>query len=403
MATDFKPPSEVAQEYLDELATTKDVNVSQTDSDWWIRGQVVGGVVAGVYADQRLIANDAFPQRAREDAVLRFLDLYFASGYIPATQSVGNVSVTGNLGATVPQLTQFLYQPNNNAYQSTATIVLPATGFSGTQASGLVPVQSVAAGQSQNLLAGAPLKLSSPPAGILSAAVVAFGGLADARDQETADQARARIVQRIRQPLSVGRVSDYEQYARAADPSVTSASVVRFPFGLGTVAVYITSGTTNIDAAVDLGEVISVIPSQALIDIVQAFLEINKPVTDCVTVLAPVVQPINVTVLVKYAQGTGATILSGQTLTQDQLVTREVNRAIYKTPVGGRQIAGSGFVLASDIEQTIDVKLSDEAVETGSIPILLDRQVQPLSATGYNYFMQANLVAIPGTIAVSSM
>lgn len=403
MAIDLKPPSEVAQDYLDELAVTKNVNVSQTDSDWWIRSQVIGGVVAGVYADQRLIANDAFPQRAREDAVLRFLDLYFAGGYIAATQSQGNVAVTGSLGATIPQTTQFLYQPNGNAYQATETVVLSATGFSGTQASGLVPVLSVAAGQNQNLLAGAPLTISSPPGGILPSAVVAVNGLADARDQETAAEARARIVARIRSPLSVGRVSDYIQYAEAADPSVTSASVVRYPFGLGTVAVYITSGTTNIDAAIDAGEPISVIPSDALVAKVQAFLDVNRPVTDCVTVVKPVTQTIDVTVLTKYSQGIGSTIISGQTLTQDQLVQREVSRAIYKTPVGGRQVAGSGFVFASDIEQTIDVKLSNESVEVGSIPILSDRQVLALSLTGYNYLLQANIVPIPGVITVTPM
>lgn len=400
MAIDLKPPSEVAQDYLDELATTKNVNVSQTDSDWFIRGQVIGGVVAGVYADQRLIANDAFPQRAREDAVLRFLDLYFAGGYIPSTQSEGNVAVTGSLGATVPQTTQFLYQSNGNAYQATETVVLPATGFSATQASGLVPVISVAAGQAQNLLAGAPLLLPSPPPNILPAAVVDANGLADARNQETPDQARARIVQRIRQPLGVGRVSDYIQYAEEADPSVTSASVVRYPFGLGTVAVYITSGTTDIDSAIDSGTPISVIPSDALVAKVQAFLEINRPVTDCVTVVKPVTQAVDVTVKARYAQGDGTTILSGQTLTQEQLVQREVMRAIYKTPVGGRQVGGSGFVFASDIEQTIDAKLSDETVVVGSVPILTDRQVLPLSTTGFNYLLQANIVPIPGTITV---
>ena len=111
----------------------------------------------------------------------------------------------------------------------------------------------------------------------------------------------------------------------------------------------------------------------------------------------------NVTVKVSYATGDGSTILSNQTLTQDQLVEREVERAIYKTPVGGRLIAGSGgFVFASDIEQTIDLNLSDEPTETGNIQIVLDRQVLQLSATGFNLMIAANQVAIPGTIVVES-
>lgn len=401
MAITVKTPSQIAQDYLNVLKSLKpSVNTDQTDSDWWIRSRVVGGVVAGVHADLRLISNDAFPQKARHDALAQFLQEYFGpdpiqGNFLPATQANGLVSVTGTTGMTVAQNLQLSYAPNGNTYTvSTATVLDLIAG------TGMVPVQSVAAGQSQNLGSGAILTFPSPPAGLNPTAVVASGGLADARDPESDTEARIRILNRIRQPLSVGRVSDYEQYAQLADPSVTSASVARYPFGLGTVGVYITSGTTNIDQAIDQGQSISVIPSDALVATVQAYLNLNRPVDDCVTVLKPVAIPVNVTVQAKYAQGTGATILSGQSLTQDQLVAREVTRAIYKTPVGGRQIGASGYVVLSDIEQTIDVKLSAEPVESGTIPILLDRTVLALSATGQNLAILANQVPIPGTITI---
>jgi uncharacterized phage protein gp47/JayE len=397
-----KTPTDVADEYLAQLKAQKpSVNIKQTDSDWWIRSRVNGGLVAGVYADQRLISNDALPTRARHEAIARFLDLYFAGGFKPATQAVGNVMVTGVPGTSVPILLQFVYGPNGNAYQSTDTVVLPAA--TGTSITGLVPVQSVNSGQSQNLLPFAELTIPSPPNGLQSKGTVDASGLADARNAETDAEARARLVLRIRESLSVGRESDYIQYAEESDPSVTSASVIRYPFGLGTVAVYITSGTTDIDSAVDNGQPISVIPSDELVAIVQAFLEINRPVTDCVSVFKPVAIAQPVTVQVKYASGTGSTVLSGQTLTQDQLVQREVSRAIYKTPVGGRKIGLSGYVVASDIEQTIDAKLSDESVVEGSIPILLDRQVLPMSLSGYNRGLLPSEVATPGTITVVSM
>ena len=398
----IKPPSEIAQDYLDELKLLKPgLNVDQQDSDWWIRSRVVGSVLAGVYADQRLISNDAFPQRARHDALRRFLEEYFGDqgvqgDFLPATQAQGNVAVTGDPGQVVSQGLQAVYPPNGNTYISLSTVTLDA--IAGT---GVIPFKSSAAGQAQNLSDGAILNLPSPPTGLQATASVS-GGLSDARDPETDTEARARILIRIREPLGVGRVSDYIQYAMAADPAVVSASVARFPYGLGTVGVYITSGTTNVDAAIDAGEAISVIPSDALVATVQAFLEINRPVTDCVTVLKPVAVPINVTVAARYAQGSGATILSGQTLTQDQLVQREVHRALYKTPVGGRVMGATGFVVASDIEETIDIKLSGEPFVAGAIPILLDRQVYPLSATGYNRALQPNETPIPGTITVVS-
>ncbi len=396
MAINFKTPSQVGDEYLTELKALKpDVNTAQTDSDWWIRSRVVGGVMAGVYSDQRKISDDAFPQRARTEALARFLDVYFAGGFLPATQAQGPVLITGDIGTTVPAGLQMTYSPNGNAYQVVDSVVLSATGQE-------VAVASVATGQNQNLQGGALLTISSPPAGLNNTATV-VGGLSDARDPETDTEARDRILQRIRQPLTVGRESDYIQYAKAASPSVVTASVVRYAFGLGTVAVYITSGTTDIDAAIDSGAAISIIPSDTLVDTVQAFLEQNKPITDCVTVLKPTAIPIDVTVKVRYRQGNGSTILTGQTLTQDQLVQREVRRALYKMPVGGRVFDSIGYIVASEIEETIDVGLSALPVSIGVLQILSDRQVADLATSGVNRMILPNEAPIPGTISVVSI
>ena len=394
MAIEFRTPTQVYERYRQTLKLLKpEVNVDQTDSDWYIRGRVFSGVVAGLWADQQAIAGDAFPQRAREEAILRFLETYFEGGYTPATQAQGPVMVSGTPGTTVPQLTEFLYAPNGNTYQTQEAVVLAA-------ATGLVNVLSVSTGQQQNLAAGSSLSLPSPPPGIDGTALVATGGLSDARNRETLEQARARVLDRIREPLSVGRESDYRQYALAADPAVVTASVIRYPFGLGTVGIFITSGTTDIDAAVDADEPIIITPSDELVERVQDALEENSILTDCVTVLKPAIIPIDITVRVRFAQGDKDTILSGQTVSQGQLVIREIRRATYKTPVGGRRLGSFGYLVASDIEETIDVGLSDEPVTIGSLPILLDRQVLDLSATGANRRLLPGEAPEPGTITI---
>lgn len=395
MATTFKTSSDLAEEYLVELKSLKPtVNTSQTDSDWWIRSRVFGGLMAGIYADQRLIANDANPLRSRHEALERQLDLYLERGFNPATNAQGDVLVSGTAGTVVPAGgLQFIYAPNGNTYASQEDLTLSA-------ATGLVPVKSIGIGQTQNLNDGAQLTVSSPPSGIDATATV-VGGLSDARNPESDTEASAAVVARIRDPLSVGRDSDYVQYAKLADPSVVNASIIRYPFGLGTVGVIITSGTTDIDAAIDAGEPIQVIPSDELVDTVQAFLQQNKPTTDCVSVFKPSALPVDVVVRARYAQGDGNTVLSGQTLTQDELVEREVMRCLYKTPPGGRIFDGLGYVVASEIEETIDSNLSGENVTTGAIlPILLDRQVNDLAATGTNLRILANEQPIPGTIQV---
>lgn len=389
----FKTPSQIADDYLTYLKSNKpEINTAQTDSDWWIRSRVVGGVVAGVYSDQRLIANDAFPQRARHEALGRFLELYFNGTFLESTKAQGDAAVTGLIGSTITVGTQFLYEPTGNTYEAVSGVVLAATA-------GTVPVKSVSTGQGQNLLSGAPLTLPSPPAGIQPTAV-AFGNISDGRDDETDPQATARILDRIRTPIAGGTVSDYKQWTAEADPSVVSVNVLRYPFGFGTVGVTFTAGTTDIDSALDNGLPIVQVPSEALIDIVAAYLETKKPLTDCVTVFPPAQEAIDVTVTVRYAQGTSGTILPGQTLNQHDLVVREVKRAIYKTPAGGRILGASGYVLASEIEETIDLGLSAEAVTQGKLQVLSDRQVADLSVTGPNRTLVATQIPVPGNITI---
>lgn len=396
MALEYKTPEEIADQYLLWLKTLKpEVNIDQTDSDWWIRAQVVGGVFSGLYADQFRIADDAFPQTARREALERHLFLYFNEGFTQPTRAVGNVQVTGQENSTVPISTLFTYEPNGNTYLSIAPVNF------GAATSALVPVQSVNVGQAQNLLEGAELTISTPPAGVDTTATVFGAPLSDARDVETNEQASTRILTQVRTPLAGGKESDYVQFALSADDSVVSATVIKHPFGFGTVGVVITAGTTDIDFAIDNNEPIVLIPSQFLIDKVQAYIDTQKPLTDCATVFPPASVPIDVTVTVKYSQGTGSTVLSNQTLTQEELVIREVTRAVYKTPPGGRKIGASGFVLASEIEQVLDASLGDEPYTVGFYAqILKDRQVQDLSIDGPNYQLQGNEIAIPNTITV---
>lgn len=398
MAIEYKTPTQIADQYLLVLKNLKpEVNTKQTDSDWWIRSRVVGGVLSGVYADQRRIADDAHPQSARREALERHLDTYFGEGFTEATVAIGQVAATGTIGSTVVLGTQIQYDPNGNLYSVTDDFEFEA-------ATGLISVQSVATGQNQNLLEGASLSFVSPPAGVEPDVVVANGNISDGRDVESNELAADRILTQIRTPLGGGKISDYQQFALDADPSVTSASVIRFPFGFGSVAIIITAGTTDIDTALDNGDPIVPIPSASLIQTVQDYIETQNPITDCATVIAPVEVTIDVDVSVRYSQGTNSTILSGQTLTQEQLVQREVKRAIYKTPPGGRIFGATGFVVASEIEEVIDSNLSDEPHTVGNtISILRDRRVENLSATGANRSLAGNEIAVPGVITVTEI
>lgn len=400
MALNFPSPDEVADEYLTNLKARKpEVDISLTDSDWWIRSRVVGGVMSGIYADQRLVANDAFPQSARHDALLAHLQLLFVApnnAFKSAQISNGNIKFGGTSGSTLPALTQFTYAPNGNVYQTTSTVVL-------TSATGVAPAQSVSTGQNQNLLEGALLGLSSPPSGINATGVVFGGPFADGRDIETDQQAALRILLRYQNPPAGGTVADYRNYALNADPSVVDANVVRYIYGLGTVGVIVTAGTTDIDSAVTNGDPVVRIPSQLLLDKVQAALAAQVPLTDCPFAQAPVEVSIDVTAQIRYNAGNGSTVPPGQTLTQEQLVKREITRAIYKTPPGGRQIGGTGFVIASELEEVLDIGLANTPYVQGSFAqIVADRQIEDLSASGANRYILPTELAAPGNITIVS-
>jgi hypothetical protein len=134
---------------------------------------------------------------------------------------------------------------------------------------------------------------------------------------------------------------------------------------------------------------------------VQEYIDIKKPLTDCATVLKPTPVSIDVTVKVRFVDGGLNTIPAGQQLTQEQLVVREVKRAIYKTPAGGRRFGASGFVVASEIEETIDFNLSSSPITVGAIgEFVTDRQVLNLSASGANRYVLETDLPEPGTITV---
>lgn len=395
MTIQYRTPSQIAQQYLTSLKAQKtEVDISRTDSDWWVRSRVNGGFVAGVYADQQLIANDAFPQSARREALERHLETWFDEGFTQPTPAVGSVGVTGTAG-TVIQIGQlWQYAPNGNGYGASQQVTIGAAG------TGTVAVESIVTGQAQNLFVGAALTAVSPPAG-LQVAGVAATNISDGRNVESSEQASTRILNRIRAPLAGGKVSDYEDFAREADGAVVTATVLRYPFGFGTVGVVITAGTSDIDEAVDNGQPVVFTPSDELIAAVQTSIETKNPITDCATVMAAATTPIDVTVLARFRSGTATTIVTGQTLSQGDLVRREVARALYKTPPGGVKFGSVGYVLASEIENVIDQNLAATKFQTGQrAQILIDRQVMDLAASGPNRILLGHEQAVPGTITV---
>lgn len=403
----FPTPSQINTQYLQILKGIKpSLNVNDKNSDFVIRGKAFSGLASGLYGDQKKVNNDTFISSARPEA-LTVHGLDYNIPQQPATPAMSvQVEINGTNGTLInPGDLTFLYVPTNVLYTNT-------TG--GMIALGVLDLTVVSQvnGQIANIRAPDTLQVVSPPSGVGATAAL-IQDMADGSDAESTDSYRARLLSRLQNPPAGGNETDYPQFAFAADPSVRSVFIQRFARGLGTVDVYITTGTTDIDNAVTQGLAIVRLPSAGLIAIVQAYYDAHVPLTDCAEVFAPVEVPVDVTVNVVYAAGfTGATVppdadFNPLNLTCEQLVEREISRSLYKLPVGGRVIPGftNGFVFASDIEEQLDVSLSAvRDTQTGGfigrLPILADRECQKLNGTDYNLPLLGNELAAPGVLTV---
>ena len=397
MAITIKTPQEIAQDFLDNLKNLKpNINTDQVDSDWYVKSRVIGGVVAGVYADLNRVSNDAFPQSARREAIDQHLQVWTGTGLRAASFATGFIAVTGTPGTVVTAGTQFQHVPTQNVYNSTQEVTL-------TGATGEIPVTSVIAGQDQNLLTATQFTVISAPAGLLTTAEALTPGLADGADEETTEEGATRVLAIIRAQRRGATESDYIAWAFAADSRVNSCKVNRFPYGLGTVGLVITSGTSDIDTAIDNDDAINLSPSADLVSDVETYVNAVNPLTDSVFVLSPSLVTVTITVNVKFVSGDKNTLIAEAGVTQGHLVEREIMRAIYKNPIGGTSIdtTTNKYLLASAIEEQIDINLS--AANGNKYQIVIDRQVTDLGGSGTRYALTSTQKAIPGTITMTEV
>lgn len=406
MAT-FPNPSQIEAAYLQILKSIKpSLNIADKNSDFVIRGKAFSGLVSGLYGDQAKVNNDTYIFSARPEALLLHgQDLGIARS--PATYAKSTqVRITGTDGTVInPNDLTFIYQATNVLYSNT-------TG--GTITGGILDLEvtSEAIGQIGNISAPDSLLVVSPPTGVNASAALMVD-MADGADIESIDSYRSRLLSRIQSPPAGGNETDYSNFAFAADPSVRSAFIKRFGRGLGTVDVYITTGSTDIDTAVTNGYSIVRIPSAPLLATVQAYYDAHVPLTDCPRVYGPTELSVNATLKVRLAQGLTLSsvpsnpVYNPLNLTCLQLIEREISRALYKIQIGGRVLPGEtqGYVVAADIEESLDVWLSAEVdsltnLAIGKIPILADRQLMPLNGSLYNLPVAASELPSPGTFTV---
>jgi hypothetical protein len=404
----FPTPSQIFQQYKTTLkALRPDINENDPSGEAFIRGRVLSGLMAGLYSDQKRADDDTFIRDARGSTLDRFGADYNIPRQ-PSTPAESNAAqFTGTAATVIPVGTKLRFNPTGLLYTLQSTIVIGGGGsITGT-------IICDTNGQMGNLASGGVLSLVAPIFGVDST-VTLISAASDGSDIETGDSYRARLLNRRQRPPAGGNEFDYPQFAFAADPTVRSAFIRRFARGLGTVDIYVTSGTTDIDTAITQGLPVLRIPSGGVIATIQDYYDHNVPLTDCPLVIAPTEIVVAASVSVALAAGLtlGTTVPTDPVynplgLTVQQLIQREVGRVMYKNPVGGRVIPGQpgGYLVASDIETQLDLMLSavpgSNGLPSGKIPLLLDREVGKLDPPSYNKLLAGNELTSPGVITVT--
>ena len=234
-------------------------------------GRVFAGGLHNVYGLLDWLSRQILPDTAESE----WLNRHTADWGIirkAATPATGVATVTGVNGSIVP-LDAILARRDGVEYKVTAATTI----VGGTAA---VPIEAVIAGDAGNADAATQMSFAAPVGGV-NAQAVAAAVITGGNEEEGDDALRSRLLLRIQRPPHGGNANDYIAWALEVS-GVTRAWVYPNELGLGTVTVRFV-----MDDRVDI------IPLAPDVAAVQAYVNVLRPVTAALTVIAPVPEPLD--------------------------------------------------------------------------------------------------------------
>lgn len=307
-----------------------DLNARLPGADSRLRRSVLGvmvttvmGAVHGLHGHLEFLSRQILPDTAEGDHLVRWASIFRVLKK-PATLAFGPVVVKGVNGSIIAQGV-VLQRADGVTYVNQA----PAT-ITGGQA--ILSVAAAVPGVAGQSAAGVKLTLVSPIAGVSSSAVVGAGGLTSGADEETENQLRERLLERMAETPSGGAEHDYRRWTREV-AEVTRAWVFRGWMGAGTVGVaFVMDGRPN------------PIPTPADIALVQAHLDEVAPVTADVIPFAPDPVPLDLVI----------TLLDPNNAAVKAAIAAEVTDLLF------RQARPGGGVLISQLREAISTAAGEQ-------------------------------------------
>jgi len=303
------------------------------------------GGIHGLYGYLDYLSKQIFPDTADNDYLLRWASIWGVDRS-PAVAASGNVSVSGVSGSQVVS-GSVLSGQQGIEYITLTTLIMDGSG------TGLVGVEARTAGAAGNLDEGAVLSFVSPVQGVDGQVDVAAGGLTGGTDQQSIEQLRTELLNRIRQPPHGGAEADYVGWALAGHPDITRAWVYPNELDPGTVTVRVVTD-----------DLPSLIPSQSILDSVQSYIDSPRPVQVPTYVVAPTAIPLDLSIsLMPDSSEVRARV---EAAVKDWLSRNAApGSTIYLS-----ELSGVIYVAAGTSRHTLQSPIADVAHAFNEIPVL---------------------------------
>ena len=246
------------------------------DSDAYARASSLAACAEGIYAHQKWLIKQFFPDTADTE----FLEKHAGLRGLRrrnATYSAGKgATVSGNPNAVIAVGLQIKTE-DGRFYETTESAVIPASG------SVIVAVRSLATGAVQNIKTATKGSFMAAPVGVSTDVVL--NDVVGATNAESDSSLLERLLNKIRRPAAGGNKYDYKDWALEVD-GVEQAYVYPLRRGLGTVDIAITA---------DNG-----VPSDDTVRRAQEYIDQERPVTAKESkVVKPDVTKVNFNIQVK--------------------------------------------------------------------------------------------------------
>lgn len=246
------------------------------DSDTYARASSLAACAEGIYAHQKWLIKQFFP----DTADTAFLEKHAGLRGLRrrnATYAAGKgATVSGNPDAVIAVGLQIKTE-GGRFYETTESAVIPASG------SVIVAVRSLATGAAQNIKTATKGSFMAAPVGVSTDVVL--NDVVGATNAESDSSLLERLLNKIRRPAAGGNKYDYKDWALEVD-GVEQAYVYPLRRGLGTVDIAITA---------DNG-----VPSDDTVRRAQEYIDQERPVTAKESkVVKPDVTKVNFNIQVK--------------------------------------------------------------------------------------------------------